>query len=648
MTMSDNLILCYCAVVKKRLKTETLARALNHLILYHEMLQVRLENGRYAPEPEAYERPSNKLLSIHNCEGKSASEIETLTGRMIENSTAEMRCSRGESIRAAYFHIDHGFNKLLLLSHRAVVDQRGLILIFEDFYRIYEQLLNGKAVALRPVQKTYTEFINDPLSFGRRFSPDYSETVAPDSGPRPESDQTKTASFNIVFDETLIRRLYSWRMAEFGLAPIEALAGAMLRSLIKANDGNSAGICVKSDYRFADETLVRTAGALTRTYPLQGDFVEEREIFSDIRNLRGVLRDIPTYSSPADSESLNTDKRLRLNLEYLTDEPWLGGDEWLPQGFIRTEKGRFNGNYSIEITPALFSDRIEILAEYRETPEVKAIVDKFAANLAPELEMVLRYCHGYVDAKDFWVMEFAKATWHSKIEIENDGQPVAEKGRASLACRVEKSIMERALLNVEADEPQILLAAYSVLASRLNGCEDLVLLCALDQDGVRAVFPLRLNPVWTSSFKLYVEQVKGKLRRAAAVGQYAFDILSEEQPKRHRPYPVSDLGYVCKQNAVKPIVERSAIGSPAICQSLSQDPELLLEISRLGGDFDVRFIYETSRFSSQIIERFVVYLNAIIEDVAADANVKLGDLEFESDRRIYDAANTLAQDVFKF
>ena len=654
--MSDNSILCYCAVVKKRLKTETLAQALNDLILYHEMLQVRLEDGSYAPEPEAYERQSNKLLSVHDCARKSASEIDILTGRIVENFTGEMRCKRGESIRAAYLQLDDDFNKLLLLSHRAVIDPRGLILIFEDLYRIYEQLSNGKTVALRPVQKTYTEFINggavgggnDSLSFGRRFSPDQCESIAPDSSRRTESNQPKTASFSLIFDETLKRRLFSWRMAEFELSPIEALAGALLRSLAKSNEGNSACICVKSDYRFADETLMRTAGAMTRTYMLRSDFAEEREIFSNVKKLRGVLRDIPLCSSPEDSENLNTDTRLRLNLDYLTDEPWLGGDEWLPQGFIRTEKGRLSEKYSIEITPALFSDRIEILAEYRETPEVKAMVDRFAANLAPELEIILRYCNGYVNAKDFWVMEFAKAAEHSKIEIENDERPVTVKGRASLACRVEKSIMERALLNVEADGPQLLLAAYSVLASRLNGCEDLVLLCALDQDGVSAAFPLRLNSVWTSSFKLYVEQVKSKLQRAAAIGQYAFDILSEEQPKHGRPCPVSDIGYFCKQNAVKTIAERSAVGLPAASQSLNQEPELLLEISRRDGDFDVRFDYETSRFSAQVIERFVVYLNAIIEDVAANANVKLGDLEFDRARRIYDAVNTLAEDVFKF
>jgi len=654
--MSGNLILCYCAAVKKQLHPETLTQALNHLILYHEMLQARLESGKYVLEPEAHARQSDELLSIYDCAGKSTAEVETLMGQIVENLAGTMRCERGESVRAAYLRLDKDLNKLLLLSHRAVIDPRGLVLIFEDLYRIYEQLSNGKTVALRRVQKTYTEFIKEAavtektesLAFSGQFAPGHGESIAFNSNGRTEADQRKTAAFSIIFDGTLKRRLFSWRLAEFELAPVAALAGALLRSLAKAGEGDSVNIFIKSDYRLTDEMLMRTVGAMTRTHMLRSDFAEERELFSNVKKLRGILRDIPLWRSPQDAKSLNTGKQLRLNLEYLTDEPWLGGDEWLPQGFIMPGKDRLGGNYSIEVMPAIFSDRIEIFTKYEETPEVRMLVDKFAANLAPELEIILRYCEGYVDAKEFWVREFAKATTQSKIEVESDGRPVTGKGRASLACRGERSVIDRALLNVEADEPQLLLAAYSVLASRLSGREDLVLLCTLDQGGVNAVFPLRLNPVWTSSFKLFVEQVKGKLRRAAAMGQYAFDILIEEQPKHCWPYLVPDIGYVCRQKPVEKGVERPTAGLPSGSQLPDQEPDLVLEISGRDGDLYARFDYETSRFSEKIIKRFGVYLNTILEDVAADANVKLGDVEFEKDQKVYDAASTLAQDAFKF
>jgi hypothetical protein len=654
--MDENSILCYSVAVKKRLQAITLTQALNQLISYNEMLQVRLEDGRYVPETETHELQRNEPVSIYDCAGKSAADVETMIGQTIVGIAGRMRCKRGESVRALYFNLDNDFSKLLLLAHRTAVDQRGLVLILEDLYRIYEQLSNGREIALRRVHKSYTEFIEEAaatrraelISFGDQSLPDPGKSISNDSGGETQAERRKTAVFSIVLDETFKRQLFSWQLSEFGLPHVEALAGGVLRSLAKAGEGDSVRICVKSDYRFADERLMRTVGAMMRTYILPSDFAKERELFSDIKKLRRTLRDIPLCCMPPDSDSLNAGRCLLLNLEYLTCEPWLGGDEWQPEGFIMLEKGRLRENYAIEIVPSIFSDRIEIVVRYQEAPDIKVLVDKFAANLVPELEIILRYCKGYVGAKEFWVSEFVKPAAQLKIEVESDGHPVIEGGRATWECKVEKSVIDRALLSAEADESQLLLAAYGILASRLCGREDLVLLCAFDREGVSTVFPLRLNPVWTSSFKLFVEQAKEKLRRAVAVGQYAFDILIEEQPKHCRPYPVLDIGYFYKQRSGEKSVERPSISQVAGYQLFNQEPDLALEVSGCDGDHDICFSYETSRFSAGIIKRFGDYLNAILEDVAADANVKLGDIEFERDRKVFDKASILAQDAFNF
>jgi len=659
--MSDNSILCYCATVKRRLQSEILTQALDQLIRYNEMLQVRLEGGRYVPEPEAPERQA-KLLSIHDCAGRSPAEIETLGEQIIKSLAGEICCERDASIRVAILDLDQNFNKLLLLSHRSIADQRGLVLMLEDLYRIYEQLSNGYEVALRPVRKTYLEFIKE-ASITRKPEFDgffidspstevLNQTVTSGAIHRTESGRPKPAAFSIFLDKKLRRRLFSWWLAEFELTPADALAGALLRSLAKADKKDAVSIYIKSDYRFADESLRRTVGALTRTYILPRDFAEECGLSSDIKKLRGILHDVPSRSLPRIeplpaqqlSEDSNTDLRLRLNLEYLTDEPWLGGDEWLPEGFVVTEKSRLMGSYSIEVIPFLLRDTIEVFVGYQETPGAKAQAEKLAADLIPELEGILNYCEGYIEAKEFWVKEFGKAAAQTKIQVESAGHKVTGSGRASSACGIEKSILDRALLNFEgADESQILLAAYSVLVSRLNEREDLILLCALDKDGVNTVFPLRLNPTWTSSFKLLVEQLKDRLRQAGALGRYAFDIFNEEQLKTGRPSPVMDAGYIFKQTSAKARIER-----PAIHPSFNQDPDLALEIFESDGAFDIRFVYEKSRFDSETIDQFGVYLNVILNAAAADTNAKLGEIEFERDRNVYDKVNSLAEDAFNF
>jgi Condensation domain len=173
--MSDNLILCYCVAVKKQLHAETLTRALHQLAIYNEMLQVRLEGGKYVPEPEPHE-PRCEILSVYDCAGKSAAEVEALIRVIVKDLGRAVECRRGASIRAALLGLDQGVNRLLLLSHRAIVDQRGLVLILEDLFRIYEQLSNGREVALRPAGKTYPEFISE-IAAGRPSS------VMPKEGP---------------------------------------------------------------------------------------------------------------------------------------------------------------------------------------------------------------------------------------------------------------------------------------------------------------------------------------------------------------------------------------------------------------------------------------------------------------------------------
>jgi hypothetical protein len=640
--MGDNAILCYCTAVKKQLQTETLTQALKHLILFNEMLQVRLENGKYVPEPESHEEQRNKLLSTYDCAEKSSADLETLIEQIVENLSGEMSCKRGASIRAAVLNIDQGFNKLLLLSHRAIADQRGLVLLLEDLYRTYEQLSNGRQVALTPPRKTYKEFIKE-VEVGRRTGVDDLGGL----GLSGSNCGQEIIALRIMLDKRLKRRLFSWQLAEFGLTPVEPLAGALLKNLAKASQESSAGIHIKCDYRFADETLKHTVGALTRTHILPHDFAEKRELFSNIKRLKGILHDVPSNSpilnSPQRSNSVNTDLQLRLNLEYSTDYPWLGGDEWLPEGFIMTKKSRVAGSYAVEIIPFFSSDGIEILVEYKQTPELRAQVEKFAADLVPELETILCYCEEYASAKDFWIKEFAKAITQMKFEIEIDDCKVTDRGRASLTDKIEKSVIDRALPNVEADESQLLLAAYSVLISRLSGHEDLVLLCALDKGGGENLFPLRLAPIWTSSFKLFVEEVKGRLRQVAVLGKYALDILSEEQPKHGWPDLILEVGYVFRHRSTKKRVEQSAI-----YHSFNQAPDLVLEISQCNGGIDICFDYEQSRFSAETIKRFSVYLKTILKDIAADANIKIEDMEFERDPKVYGMAGNLIEDAFNF
>ena len=647
--MSNNALICYSVTVKKQLQTEALTEALNQLMLSSGMLKARLKDGRYILEQEAPHPQNHKLLSVYDCSGETANPI----GRIIDALADEIYGKQGPPVQVALIKVDEHFNRLLLLSHSAITDGRGLSLILEELYRAYEQLSNGMEGALHHVRKTCLKTAEEAAAMSGRG---ISESVISESDDRTEIDQPKPATFSLRLDKKLKQRLFSWRLVEFGLTPKEALIGALLRSLAEESESDPVSVWIKSDYRLADETLKFAIGAFTRTSRVPSDFTEKRELSSNLKKWRGILRDIPlnnpqpdlSQPEPQSSKSSVFDRRLSLNLEYLTDEPWLGGDEWLPEGFVITERGRIMDDYSVEIIPYFLSDGVEIFVPHMATPAVKTLVDGFAANLVPELESILRYCEEYVDAKEFWVREFAKVAGKMKIEEEIDGRGVTTKGRASVERRVEKSVIDRALLNFGTDESQLLLAAYAILVSRLSGGEDIVALCTIDQDDASAVFPLRLNPTWSSTFKLFIEEVKSKFRQAAAFGQYAFDILSEEKSKPGRQHSAPDAGYVCKQAGFKHGGARPPIGLQANSLPLYQEPDLSLEISESADAIDLRFDYEKTRFDVESVNRLGVYLNSIIEDVAANADVRLDEIEFERGRKMDDPASALAKDAFSF
>lgn len=664
--MSDHHVLAYSMAVNKPLQEETLAAAFEKLILYNEMLQVRLENGKYIPQPEDGERQASRILFHYDCTDKTADEIRAATEEIIRELSAEMRCERRESLRGAVIKVSQNSCRLLLLLHRAIADPRGVVLLCEDIYRLYEQLSNGIPLALPPVRKTYAKFIEEVGTASRENGeasllnhPSGNNFVGleqPDANVESDADIPKTHSLTITIGRSLKRRMFSWRLAEFELKPFEVLVGAILRSHAKASEGMEVGLNIKSNYRFVDETLNRTACALTHTYTLPPEVVKEEELLSRVQKLRGILRELYRRSqhvnSPSGSHQPHTaapSHSLRLNLDYLTDEPWLGGDEWMPEGFIQAVDDKLSQNFSLEITPLLFSDRIEVSLKFVDVPEISSLVEGFNARLETELEAILRYCEEYVDAKEFWLREFTRDTPKTNIEVESEGRRAINRGRATMPLRVEPSVVARAETSLKTGASLVLLAAYSVLLSRLNGREDLVLVVASETNEGAKVFPFRLRPAWDTSFRQFVEEIGRKFEQAAKTCAYAFDILGEEQPKHHRAYPVLDVGYTFKQvSAQRDGDHKRGDEAPARPALVTGEVALALKVVERDAGLEIEWVYEQSRFEPELINSFGSYLKTILEDVSANADSQLGSIQISKQQSAHNVVQAIAQDAFNF
>src|SRR5216684_2460571 len=126
----------------------------------------------------------------------------------------------------------------------------------------------------------------------------------------------------------------------------ELLASAVLRCAARISDPVKFTIDVKLDYREIDVALAQTVGALTRIQPLPTETAIDKEspalMASVGKALRGLCPNGPDEAR-FDPDRHSTTHAVLLNLEYFREGPWLGGDDWIPEGFILNEAGPSEG-----------------------------------------------------------------------------------------------------------------------------------------------------------------------------------------------------------------------------------------------------------------------------------------------------------------
>lgn len=626
---------CYHAFARKKLDESTLAAALEQLVRYNETLQMRFQDGRYAPVSED-ESQASRMLAVYHLEAEAGDDPDGAVRQIVERLAAEMRPERGASVRLALVNGGRPSCDVLLLAHRAIADGPSAALLFEDLVRIYEQLGEGRKVSLRPLHKTYTQYANELAAQGGATGL---------ASPGLDAGESSASGVTLSLGKHLTERLFAATLRECGLDATAVFAGASLKSLASAAGGESLGVDATSDCRAIDPSLEYTVGALTRIARLPPVTVRDDDLLSGLRAVRRALRD----AAPALRPHLDASEagRVLLDLECLVDKPWLGSDEWLPQGFVAAPGGP-RGRYLLEIAPIQTGRGIEVIFRYGDRADARQLVEGVASHLARQLAAVLDRCADYAAAQRFWRQEFDAAA--PQLALESDQAGGAESGWSWLPCDFEKSVLEGVQSQSRADLSVVVLAAYGVLLSRLSGQEDVALIVSIggEQVGTVGVSPLRLYPSWRLSFREFVRQVEQKVALAREHGALAFDVLTGEPagPERSRPCPVFEVGYTFGEAgsgqeavAVEKIVERY----PA----LGRGPGLILAAARRDEGLAARFVYAGGRLGRATVEKMAAFLGAILAEVAGNADVRLGEIALDGDESC-DAAAALAADVFDF
>jgi Radical SAM superfamily/Condensation domain len=350
-TNRSDATLCYRVSVRKALDETILADAVGELVKHNQMLQVDLRDGRYV----AAAGDNSDLLSVVQYSGD---DVAAVADRLINKTSSELRPQRGASVKVVLMTKEDETCELLFNAHRAIVDSRSVVLLVEDLFRIYEQLSEEREISLRPAMLSYGEAASQICDGAVR-----AEGISRPALPARGSSKSRTVKLG---------RNLSSAAERYGLKPVDVVFGSLLASLARASGKETLVLDAVCDYRYVDDKLKDTVGPLTACYQLAVEFSPEEKLLATIERVRSGLK-----------ESVLTNRQsfeqadILVNLEYMLDEAWLGGDTWLPGGFVTS---RSNDYTALEIVPIQNSEDAEIIFRFKGEA-MESLVDAVEALL---------------------------------------------------------------------------------------------------------------------------------------------------------------------------------------------------------------------------------------------------------------------------
>ena len=622
--------LCYRISISQVLDEGVVSSAIEQLVRYNEILQARLADGRYVFDSADEGQRSDAVFSVFLYDGVTE-DRENFNRQIIKDLSGQLTAEKNGSIRIALVYEEGAACELFFMAHRAIVDARGLVLLCEDLFRIYEQLLHHKDISLRP-SRSYSSVISELEAEDAFYSEQKAAGVNKSKTSLVESGTNRR--FDVLLDPGLTERVLDAKSGAFKLKPAETMAAVLLQMLVQERATEHFEIDVRADYRNRDENLSQTVGALTKTFKLPVENIRHDDLFSLVKFVRRTLRTLDLQTPDVNGT------RVLLNLEYCVESPWLGGIDWTPQGFVENEP--LATGYDLELKPVVSGDRIRVRFKHRDQPELVQLAEALAKNAAAITEEMLKLRQRYVEMQEFWRKEFSRDASQSNLEIEiaaGDTSGVSGFKRKALAGDYQvtaRQIADECHTSVSV----VMLAAFSALLSRLNGREDVVVVYAGNAENHPEVIPLRLAPSWQRNFNEFVTSVEIKKTKALEHGAYAFEFLTVEamQAEAGLAAPRFDVAFIHNQPIGGLTVERLTELVPQIGGEL----KLALEMTESSGQLSLNLAYRDGNVQSEIIAQLETWLSSLVSNVAGYVGKKIGDIVLEND----DAVVTVPDDLY--
>ena len=230
----------------------------------------------------------------------------------------------------------------------------------------------------------------------------------------------------------------------------------------------------------------------------------------------------------------------------------------------------------------------------------------------------------YVASENYWIDELS--TNRSRSNAKSTRTKDVEHGkRRSLQIELNGGLLKSLAEKYPGQLCEVILAAYTVLLSQLEGQKELILALTISEGEGSRSFPIKIEPVWSSSFSDCVEDASYKIKQGRELLPLPMHLLPGAQQLARKPVsrPVFDAALVMCESSSREASEGwlEALDSvPNVGRSLSACLAVVLEQGRMTLEFS------HTDADADAFEGFPAYLTGILEEVAKNDGTIVGEV----------------------
>lgn len=276
---------------------------------------------------------------------------------------------------------------------------------------------------------------------------------------------------------------------------------------------------------------------------------------------------------------------------------------------------------------------------------------KFKSGTAPDMSVAEPFSSScYLDAEDFWTAEFGQVSPPVMLALLREENRVGRGDDPSCKLSISREVFKQSLVKTSSDPVDLLLAACTILISRLSGAEDFSLAACFDSGNDTVALPLRLRPFWDMRLTDFVREVSSKRASSERHRLYGLHIVTNRfrMAVRGSKPPAFSFGFdYTSRTGDNPgkRLEQMLNSYPGVCESL----DLIFRVAESDEQLDVHFEHGSGHFNKEVIVALSGYLSAILAEACRNPETLIGEIPLESSGANPDSlVGTHANEAFSF